>query len=209
MVTTVGARCCAHEHSSARKTERVRFDLSDSLDGAKSIFACMEGQRRAVAERLQEEQAKLERSARPPAGYEVHFVNYDPKSPNNAEVYVEACEEREAASEMEFPPEKNPCPFDNVEADRLFPCEQPSDGLSVVIKSKQGKPLVVSRGHYTHWFETPPDVQVSMLKGAEGAARYLNVKLGRDPDGYSHARTHVALAGHQNGVKHGHMHVDV
>ena len=209
MTAEVGTTHYVYMDTAARETVRSRIDISDCFKGMKSIYDCTQEQIKLLTERVQQEQAKLERKARPPAGYEMHCVNYDPASPNDVEVYLEACEEREPGSKMEFPEEKNPCPFDNVDSNKLFPCEQPKDELSLVLKSKQGKPLVISKTHYTQWFDAPSDVQVSMLKASRNATIWLNQKLERGSSGYSHLRTHVAMKGHQNGVAHVHMHVDV
>ena len=209
MTTEVSKARSVYMDVAARETLRFRIDISDCFKGMKSIFDCTQEQIKLLTESVQQEQAKLERKARPPAGYELHCVNYDPASPNDVEVYLEACEEREVGSKMEFPPEKVPCPFDNIDSNKLFPCEQPTDGLSLVLKSKQGKPVVISKTHYTHWFEAPGDVQVSMLKASRNAAIWLSQKLERESGGYSHLRVHVAKKGHQNGVAHVHMHIDV
>src|ERR1700722_12351038 len=143
-----------------RETERKRQDFSDCFIGIKSIFDCTQEELKQTFEKLTLRYAALEKKDLAgqnlaPAGYELHIVNYNKTSPNDVEVYLEACEPdmRSSAKEIELPAEKKPCPFDDISDERLFACEQPTDGLSCVLKTKQQKPLVVSRQHYPHWFK--------------------------------------------------------
>ncbi len=170
---------------------------------------------------------------RPPGGYEWHWVGYSSSSPNDAEFYVDLCEDREPGTPMKMV-KRIPCPFDTKKPFEKY--SQPADSKAFVIESSQKVPLILAKldakEHREHCFDDQPKVLAAEPEKSEeqiledelrpidpekmdhkmivdmiyAGAKILTVDEGSTDVPYE-ISIHTGIPGHQLGVNHPHGHL--